>query len=128
MFNVTFKNDHFTVGNTVCKIVVLRNQHLEATEKEQPELIVFLGERADNPGKSVTNAIESLAQTVYEGIARPAGVKPWEVCWVACYPENRPITMEIITFKHDRPKGGDECWQDPKWTNVACDHPFLRGF
>jgi hypothetical protein len=128
MYTVIYKNDFFGAGSTVCKIVVLRNQHLEAIQEPQPALIVFLGERPDNPGKSVTNAIKALAQTVYEGIGKPAGIKPCEICWVECYPESRPITMDIVTFKHDREIGAAEKWEDPKWKNVAPDHPFLRGF
>ena len=132
MFNVILKNDSFIVGRTICKLVVLRNQHSEETEspakESQPELIVFLGERSDNPGRSVTNSIEVLAQRVYEGVALPAGIKPWEICWVECYPENRPISMEIVTFKHDREIGTVDLWEDPKWKDVSGDHPFLRGF
>jgi hypothetical protein len=128
MFNITFHNDFFTVGQTVCKLLVLRNQHLEATKEINPELIVFLGEREDNPGETITKNIGALAQTVYEGIGKPIGIKPWEVCWVECCLDDRPTTMDIITFKHDREIGAGECWEDPQRKGVALDHPFLRGF
>jgi hypothetical protein len=132
MFKLITKNDSFTVGRTVCKLIVLRNQHSEeaeaAAKESQPEMIVFLGERPDNPGKSVTNAIELLAQKVYGGIVKPLGIKPWEVCWVECYIDQEPFTMDVVTFKHDREIGAEECWEDPKWADVSRNHPFPEGF
>lgn len=62
---------------------------------DRREAVVIFCEIPSNPGTSVTNAAEILANVVYEKVLGP-NINPLHVCWVEHYPEHD--TFDLIRF------------------------------
>lgn len=127
MFNVTYANRTYQVGRGWYKVIILRNQHLEESKEKVPEFIVFVGERKDNPGMSVTNAIEMIAgqiwnQFIQGSFIQGSEVKADDIAWVETYPDNDPPTVDLVTFTHLQDRNS-MTFSNPKWERIVSPMP-----
>jgi len=96
----------------ICDVQVL-------VEERSYGATVVLSERKDNPGRSVTNAVEEIAALVRHAILKPLGVNPDKVRWVEHYAANaaRPETWDEVTFaRYDQER---EMYYTPAWRHIA---------
>lgn len=110
-----YRNQWYQVDKGTYKLIVLKNIDPDPTEKEaQPAYIVFIGERSDNKGMSVTNYIEEIAGQVWKDFL-PRNTDLAMVCWVECYPDNDPPSMDTVTFDVSYERNG-VTFSNPHWT------------
>jgi len=128
MFNITYSNPFYQVDQTVLKLIVLRHQHLEPDTEPTPEFIVFMAERGDNPGKSITNNIERIAGKVWGEFMAGLEISPKSICWVEVYPEVEPITVGLVYFKGFYEGGSEEplIFTSPTWEPIKMNLEFLK--
>jgi hypothetical protein len=110
-----YHRPRYHARQAVCHVSVYQHRH---------GAVVVMTEPRDNPGVSVTNAVESIATTV--AIARR--LDPATTVWVEHYPDRHPPGMEhdatfdesydLVTFTWDNcppsPAGpGYDGWKNP---------------
>lgn len=123
MFHVIYRNKTYQVDKGWYKVIILRNQHLVVEKEKSPELIVFIGERDDNPGMSVTNAIENIAGKIWNDLINDQAIKPDDIVWVECYPEEDPPTVDTVTFLHRLGDHGGMQFTRPQWKRIILPMP-----
>jgi hypothetical protein len=78
-------------------------------------------EHADNPGTSITNAIESVATRVWEEHLRDdyPGLKPSEIRWIEHYQANSVSAEQWLEVKFDGSKKNP--FENPDWSLLEND-------
>lgn len=119
MFEIICTNPVFVADSTVCKVIILKNK--EMGQENVPDFIVFMAERSDNKGKSVTNNIERIAGKIWDQNLKIYDVDPGRVAWVEMYPENEPPTESLVTFR--KQSGDPMVFSDPIWEEILQVNP-----
>lgn len=84
---------------------------------EGDKATVTLTELPDNPGTSVTNAVEIIATEVYKRFL--PGLPPENIRWIEHYPargdsrDPLPETFDEVTLSFDGQR-----YHSPKWTHI----------
>lgn len=79
--------------------------------------IVVVTELDENPGTSVTNACEGIANAVYKTYIEPHGITPDKVRFIEHYPDSAVKWSEVF-FKVNTDRAGVEHFEKPEWKHV----------
>jgi len=100
-------------GRAKCRVRIFPNEG---------EPVVVVTELPDNPGMSVTNAIELIAT----GLTNIHGFPPDRTTWVEHYPEREVAerllaeeTFDIVTFRWERDRQGRWRASNPRWQRIT---------
>lgn len=97
--------------------------HLRAYDTTNAKTLIIVTELQDNPGMSVTNAIECVAQAAVTKL----NLDPWKLTLVEHYnaasyhDADRPETFDLVTFAHIRPVG-PRMFEGPRWQRLITCH------
>lgn len=95
----------FTARNSdgVCQI--------ERVHLPDGRILIVCVEIAGNPGTSITNAAEDIADQVCARF----GIPPGRLVWLEHYADAEPREWRLVTFSHD----DDQGFTDPEWIKMT---------
>lgn len=94
-------------GRGVCRVTMVERMRAQMG----PNVVMFT-ELPDNPGMSVTNAFEIIAE---QWVAR-TGIDPSSTIWIEHYPEEPTFDLVGLTWRW---RAGHWTAEDPGWRRVS---------